>query len=383
MAKGYDDAVNVGNSPEVSVTITGSANVAPTIPSNPNPLNGVTNVLFSLTLSWSCSDPEGYALEYDVYFGTSSSPTTAIKTNYTNSSISQSGLIPFTTYYWMIVARDNKGATTTGPVWSFSTDAVSQGLVQVTGGTFQMGNPTVPYTDASPSHPVILGSFYIDKYEITYEKWTDVRNWGLTHGYTDLNAGQNGNNPSGTNNPVTEINWYDVLKWCNARSEKDGLTPVYYTELSLATVYRTGTASAVKWAADGYRLPTEAEWEYAARGGINSQGYTYSGSDSVGDVAWYSSNSGGNTHTVGTKSANELGIYDMSGNLCEWCWDIYGAYPAATAPAETDPRGAANGIYRVLRGGTYNDGDYIRVYARNNTEPLTRANLFGLRCVKK
>ena len=104
------------------------------------------------------------------------------------------------------------------------------------------------------------------------------------------------------------------------------------------------------WTANGYRLPTEMEWQFAARGGNQSHGYTYSGSNTVGDVAWYYSNSGSTTHTVGTKAANELGIFDMTGNVWEWVWDIYGDYPG---DAQTDPHGATSGSNRVYRGGSW------------------------------
>ncbi|MCX6138782.1 MAG: SUMF1/EgtB/PvdO family nonheme iron enzyme [Ignavibacteriales bacterium] len=221
-------------------------------------------------------------------------------------------------------------------------------LVPVAGGTFTAGSTLTT-----------ISSFNIDKFEITYELWTDVRTWALTHGYTDLWRGQNGSSPVGANNPVTMVNWYDVVKWYNARSEKDGLTPVYYTRSAQDTVYRAGQIDfnndAVKWTANGYRLPTEAEWEFAAKGGTFAQKptpYAYSGSNTIGDVAWYYSNSGGATHTVGTKQPNELGIYDMSGNVDEWCWDWYGsAYPSG---GTTDPKGPAKTqTYRLSSGGPF------------------------------
>jgi formylglycine-generating enzyme len=252
-------------------------------------------------------------------------------------------------------------------------------MVPVAGGTFTAGSTLVT-----------ISSFNIDKYEVTFELWTAVRNWALTHGYTDLVAGVNGYSPSGTNNPAIGVNWYDVVKWCNARSEKDGLTPVYYTTSAEDVVYRSGeldiNIDAVKWNANGYCLPTEAEWEFAARGGTSSQGYTYSGSNTINDVAWYGGNSGITTHTMGTKSANELGIYDMSGNVMEWCWDWYddsgGAYPSG---GTVDPKGpSTTQTYRFLRGGMFAGGEfYCRVDFRNYNGPTLRSLYCGLRCVQK
>ena len=259
-----------------------------------------------------------------------------------------------------------------------------RGLVQVMGGTFQMGSTSGSPLEL-PVHWVTLEGFYIDRTEITYELWTEIRNWGLTHGYTDLPTGTNGYNPIGTNNPVTEVSWYDIVKWCNARSEKQGLTPVYYTSNSLSTVCRTRqldiSADAVKWTASGYRMPTEAEWEFAARGGTKSQGYKYSGSNSIDSVAWWVLNSGNDTHPVSTRGANELGMVDMSGNVWEWCWDWYDSYGTS---AQADPKGPVSGTSKLIRGGSCWSGWMNSTLTfRAYIGPSTSDSEVGFRCVRR
>jgi formylglycine-generating enzyme required for sulfatase activity len=204
-------------------------------------------------------------------------------------------------------------------------------MVYVQGGTFTLGCTAEQgddcYNDEKPAHRVTVDDFYIGKYEITQAQWLAV-------------MGSNASYYRGETLPVEMVSWYDVqdfVRKLNARTGKS------------------------------YRLPTEAEWEYAARGGRASRGYRYSGSNKVSDVAWYGYNSGGKTHPVGTKSPNELGIYDMSGNVYEWCSDRYGDYSGA---AQTNPTGAASEYYRIKRGGGWDShARGTRVSNRDNSTP--------------
>ncbi len=194
------------------------------------------------------------------------------------------------------------------------------GMVLVKGGT-------LPEVSALAGQ--VVGDFSIGRTEVTWGEWKVVRDWAATRGY-DL-AGVGGTLPeNGADSlPVVNVSWYDVVKWCNARSEKEGKTAVYQAN---GEVYRSGefgldgsAAVTMKSGANGYRLPLDREWEWAARGGVSSKGYTYSGSNVVGEVAWSSENIGWGTHAVGGKKANELGLYDMSGNVWEWVWDLWSA----------------------------------------------------------
>jgi hypothetical protein len=163
-----------------------------------------------------------------------------------------------------------------------------------------------------------VGAFYIARIEVTWSEFQTVRTWAAAKGY-DIGSAGAGTGPS---RPVTNVNWYQTLKWCNARSEKEGLRPAYKVGTA---IYRTGNSEpAIDAAANGYRLPSEKEWEFAARGGVKTNGYEYSGSNDINAVAWYNSNSGGGIKDVATKQANELGLSDMSGNVWEWCFDSYG-----------------------------------------------------------
>ena len=216
-------------------------------------------------------------------------------------------------------------------------------MVFVAGGTFLMGATSEQLSDAfkdeQPVHQVTLDGFYICKYQVTQALWKEVM----------------GSNPSywkGDNLPVESVSWddcQDFIRKLNALTGKK------------------------------FRLPTETEWEFAARGGNNSRGYKYAGSNNIGDVAWYTDNSGSKTHVVGTKSPNELGLYDMSGNVWEWCQDWYGCYSSAS---QTNPIGASSGSGRVLRGGSWlYFARYCRSSLRISDSPGSRRSRNGLRLV--
>ena len=226
---------------------------------------------------------------------------------------------------------------------SFTVNGVTFEMVYVEGGTFTMGATAEQENDVfdseKPAHKVTLSDYAICKFEVTQALWTAVM----------------GNNPSyfeGDNCPVECVSWND----CQAFVMKlNGLT------------------------GENFRLPTEAEWEYAARGGNKSKGYKYSGSNNIDEIAWYHGNSESQTHPVGTKKPNELGIYDMSGNVCEWCNDWYGDY---TSTPVNNPTGSSSGSSRVYRGGSWRYGaSRCRVSGRNWCGPVSSGNFIGFRLV--
>lgn len=253
-------------------------------------------------------------------------------------------------------------------------------MVPIPAGSFMMGDArNMGSPNARPAHNVNLSGFYIGKYQVTQKQWEQVM----------------GSNPSGflgEDRPVDSVSWYYALIYCNRRSIAEDLTPVYtisnstdpddWGEPPYMGYDRDWDNPRVNFDADGYRLPTEAEWEYAARAATNTPDYTYSGSDNVDLVAWHNGNSDGTSHPVGRKDPNGLNIYGMSGNVWEWCHDWYDEDYYENSP-ENNPTGPDSGSFRVIRGGSWShSAEMCRVFHRMNGFPYRANNFMGLRVVR-
>jgi formylglycine-generating enzyme required for sulfatase activity len=245
-------------------------------------------------------------------------------------------------------------------------------FVRIKGGTYMMGSPAdePEREDDEIQHQVTVSGFYMGKYEVTQKEYEEVM----------------GTNPSafeGDNLPVENVSWYDAVEYCNKRSQKEGLTPAY-------TISGEGDNRTVDWnyKANGYRLPTEAEWEYACRAGTTTpfstgNNITTSQANYDGNYPYNNNAEGTNrekTTAVGSFAPNAWGLYDMHGNVFEWCWDWYGAYSGGS---QTDPVGAVTSTYRVARGGSWrDDGLYLRSARRDDDYPSSWFYSLGFRLVR-
>ena len=330
----------------------------PVAPATPTATAGDGQVTLSLT-----SIPG--ATGYNVYYKAGSSPTTAdtkaTGSPYTTLSPVISGLTDGFSYSFIVTAQNVTGEGAT----SSAVSVIPQGttlltMLPVAGGSFSNGTGNVT-----------VSSFLMSKFEVTQGQYKIIAGINPSFFTGDLNR------------PVEKVTWYDAVEFCNKLSTAEGLAPVYAISArnpDSGYPILSATVTAM-WANNGYRLPTESEWELAARGGAGSLGYSYAGSNSLSIVAWNSANSGSTTHVPGGLLANELGICDMTGNVWEWCNDWYPGYPAGS---QIDPSGPMTGTGRVARGGSWSaDIAYDTLSFRTNgPQPATKTSEYGFRPVR-
>jgi formylglycine-generating enzyme required for sulfatase activity len=239
-------------------------------------------------------------------------------------------------------------------------------MILIEGGEYYMGNDYSANNDERPEHKVMLNSFFMSKNEVTveeYAKFTRVTGHKAPDG--EANA------------PINNITWEEAVMYCNWLSRASGYDKCYDLKRDSSRFKVTFIPGS-----NGYRLPSEAEWEYASRGGIKSKSYAYSGSHELDEVAWYISNAGNAPHEVGQKKPNELGLYDMTGNAMEWCYDWYIIDYYKNSPTE-NPTGPETSISKVCRGGNYMcQPDVLRITRRFNLEPNAQEGLAGIRLVR-
>ncbi len=352
-------------------------------PTPASPTNGSTNQTSSPTLTWGAVTG---ATAYDVRVSTTASFASVFssQTALTALSVSVSGLANSTTYYWEVSAANGSETSAWSGAWSFTTiptGTTVMGMVHIAGGTFQMGsNNTALY--ATPVHSVTVSSFYMDTTDVTQASYQALM--GMNPSYFDTGV-------TAPRRPVEDVNWYGAALYCNARSKHDGYDTVYsYSSKYAGSGYDTLAGVVIDYTKHGYRLPTEAEWEYACRAGSTTDYYwgqsyppqTTADTAQISAHAWWYYNSGYCTHAVATKPANAFGLYDMSGNVWQWCNDWFESYSSGS---QTDPTGPSTGSYRVVRGASWYDyRDYLCAASRPYyAYPYFRGYDLGFRCVRR
>ena len=382
------------------VTATPSPTTPPPAPANVRAALDGTDP-GKVVLNWNASD---YATKYTVYYGSAWGVTKQTGTRIDNvtSPYTISGLTRDKAAYFVVTASNGNGesadsAQVAATPRTAALPAFGQRMVPIPSGSFQMGDNLDAITYAQPVITVAVSSFYIDRFETGYDLWKQVYDWAVARGYAFDRPGTDGFDvPAiGTDMPVTAVSWYDTVKWLNARSEMEGQRPAYYTDVGRTSVYRSGqtdlTNAMVDWAACGYRLPTEAEWEKSSRGGLAGKRYPW-GDDpadpNLVGIALANYNMG-RTTSLGVYPVNGYGLHDMAGNVWEWTWNWWtDDYSALSA---NDPHGPEiNPVpydvlhyLRVRRGGGMAYGPaYLRNAERVGRLPTYTARYFGFRSAR-
>jgi formylglycine-generating enzyme len=347
----------------------------PQTPTLTSPADGAIGQSATPTLAWSTVTN---AATYHVQVSTSNtfSPIQIEDSTLTSGSKSLSGLANNTNYYWRVRAKNAGGVSGWTSPWSFTTIiATLPGMVAIPAGTFMMGQAGIQY--AVPVHQVTLSPFWMDITEVTQKDYLALMHFNPSYYQGDVNR------------PVEQVTWYDAVLYCNARSKRDGYDTVYYYSSITGTPGNGCTSLGnlqIDYSKSGYRLPTEAEFEYALRAGTTTLCFWGNDSTAGGNYAWCGTNSGTSTHPVATKLPNPWGLYDIAGNVEEWNndWETDANYPNGNP--QTDPTGPPTGTFgfisKSLRGGLYWDlGYYMRSAQRGCHYPYNSDQGDGFRCV--
>lgn len=348
-------------------------------------------------LSW---EPSANATGYSVYYSESAGVTKKSKRiDDVNSPLLLTTLAPDQAYFFAVSASNATGESdlsrqTSATPRTKALPRFSDRMVKIPAGNFLFGDSIDNIEYAKPQTNIFVDSFWIDRFETTYDLWKKVYDWAIANGYDFDNPGSNGFDGLGTDQPVARVNWYDSVKWLNARSEMENLQPVYYITASRddASIYRSGRVDVlndfVAWSNNGYRLPTEAEWERAARGGSEGARYTW-GDDPVDPnqvLVEFANYKVGRSTSVGLYPPNAFGLYDMAGNVWEWTWNWWTAdYSNIEFMNPRGPESAPSDLdnQRVRRGGGFAYGpSFLRIAERVPRAPEYRAAYFGFRAAR-